>query len=281
MRVAVTGASGFVGQHVLRAMRTTDADIVAVLRPDSARSVEVHGIEVVFMDLAHGSPDAFDRIGRPDTLIHLAWGGLPHYQSQHHIDIELPIQQAFLESCIRSGLKHLVVSGTCFEYGLQSGELHEGLPVNPNTLYGKAKDALRRDLERLQVQHGFELTWLRLFYLYGAGQAASSLYSQLSTAVNKGDMTFDMSPGDQVRDFLAADEAAKIIVELALRTKSNGIFNVCSGEPITVIDRTRKWLDDWHADIELRTGIRQRPDYEPFAFWGSRKKLDGLLRSAM
>jgi len=281
MKVAVTGASGFVGQHVLRSLKSTGADIVAVLRPSSERRVEEDSIEVISMDLADCGPDAFGRIGRPDTLIHLAWDGLPHYQSQHHIDSELPIQQAFLGSCIHSGLKHLIVTGTCFEYGLQSGELHEDLPTNPVTAYGRAKDLLRRDLERLQRQHGFGLTWLRMFYLYGPGQAATSLYSQLLMAVASHDTSFAMSPGDQLRDFMPAQEAGRSIAQFGLRDIDGGIVNLCSGNPTRIVDIVRSWLRASNASLDLTMGALPYPDYEPFAYWGSRGKLDGLLRSAM
>lgn len=276
MKVAVTGAGGFVGRHVLRALQAADVEVVAVLRPGTALHADAPPMEVVYLDLANAGDDAFDRIGRPDSLIHLAWGGLPHYQSEHHIASELPLQRAFLESCIRSGLGHVVVTGTCFEYGMQSGELHENLPARPNTRYGKAKDELRCSLQHLQAQFGFGLSWLRIFYLYGPGQAATSLYSQLRGAVARGDASFDMSPGDQVRDFMPVEAAGRDIARAARRAMDDGITNVCSGRPMRVLDMVHEWLRGWDAAIELRTGAFHYPDYEPFAFWGSRRKLDGL-----
>ena len=280
MKIAVTGAGGFVGQHVLRALQSTGADVVAVVRPGSTLREHAPNIEVVPLDLAGVSTDAFTRIGRPDSLIHLAWGGLPHYQSQHHLDSELPLQRAFLKSCIRSGLKHLVVTGTCFEYGLQSGALHEDLPTQPNTLYGMAKDALRCSLQQCQAQFDFGLSWLRIFYLFGPGQAATSLYSQLQAAIVRGDADFAMSPGDQIRDFMRVEEAARCIVQAALRGMDDGIINLCSGQPVRVLDLVREWLSEWDAAIELNTGVFPYPDYEPFAFWGNRRKLDRLSGGA-
>jgi len=280
MKIAVTGANGFVGQHVLHALRSTGAQLIAVVRPGSTLPIEAQDVEVVSMDLADNDTDTFARIGNPDSLIHLAWGGLPRYQSEHHVDTELPLQLAFLESCVRSGLRHLVVTGTCFEYGLQSGELHEDLSTKPNTLYGKAKDALRQDLQQLQVQYDFGLSWLRMFYLYGPGQAATSFYSQLKAAVIRGDARFAMSPGDQLRDFMPAEEAGRNIAQAGLRGMDDGITNLCSGQSTRVVDIAHAWLREWDATIELQTGVYPYPDYEPFAFWGSRRKLDGLPRNA-
>lgn len=276
MKIAVTGAGGFVGQHVLGALQLTGANVVAVVRPGSTLRRYATDIEVVALHLADVSDDAFARIGRPDSLIHLAWNGLPHYQSHHHLDSELPLQRIFLESCIRSGLRHLVVTGTCFEYGLQSGELHEDLPARPNTLYGKAKNELRCNLQQLQAQFDFGLSWLRLFYLFGPGQAATSLYSQLRTAVARGDASFAMSPGDQVRDFMPVEDAGHSIAQAAWRGMDDGIVNVCSGRPARVVDIVHEWLREWNATIKLKTDVFPYPDYEPFEFWGTRRKLDGL-----
>jgi len=45
-------------------------------------------------------PDSscFDRMGRPDILVHLAWDGLPNYKSLHHFETELPKHYRFLKS---------------------------------------------------------------------------------------------------------------------------------------------------------------------------------------
>lgn len=276
MKVAVTGANGFVGQHVMRVLGMTGAEIVAITRTTSPH-INQANVEVVSMDIAECGSDPFTRMGRPDTLIHLAWDGLPNYQAEHHLDTELPVQKAFLKACIRSGLKHLIVTGTCLEYGMQTGALNERMPATPTTTYGKAKDSLRRELERLHEQYDFGLTWLRMFYLYGPGQAPTSLYSQLRNAVVSHDPTFAMSPGDQVRDFMPVEDAAGFIAQLALQDIDGGIVNLCSGRPETVINIVRRWLQGWNASLELQLGVYAYPDYEPFTFWGTRTKLDELL----
>jgi dTDP-6-deoxy-L-talose 4-dehydrogenase (NAD+) len=235
---------------------------------------------VVELDLASPATSPFELLGRPDTLIHLAWGGLPNYASDIHLAVELPRQRHFLEACLRGGLRHLVVTGTCLEYGLQEGEWFEDAPIRPHLAYGQAKAALCEDLLKLRAELGFGLAWSRVFYLFGSGQAPTSLHAQLNAAMDRGDHRFPMSAGDQVRDFLPIESAADALVELALRRADPGVVNLCSGVPITVLALVMRWVAEKKAGIALDTGHFPYPSYEPFSFWGSRAKLDNLLESA-
>ena len=210
-------------------------------------------------------------------LMHLAWGGLPNYSSPHHVEQELPAQSSFLEGLLAAGLAGVTVTGTCLEYGMQSGALREDMPTAPVTAYGRAKDELRRRLERLQRNRPFNLTWARLFYLHGEGQAAGSLLPQLEAAIARGDAAFNMSGGEQLRDYLPIEEAAGYLVELALSGRNNGVVNVCSGRPVSVRELVEGVVAKHGSSIELNLGYFPYPDYEPMAFWGDRHKLDRCL----
>jgi dTDP-6-deoxy-L-talose 4-dehydrogenase (NAD+) len=243
--IAVTGASGFIGRQVLAALAKHDVDIVAHGRrtpvPSASASARQRSVSFDLGDLPH---DGFERLHAPDILIHLAWGGLPNYSAQRHLEAELPIQRRFLRAMIESGLKRLVVSGTCFEYGMQSGCLRE---------------------------------WLRLFYLYGEGQAPTALYSLFRAAVARGDTRFDMSPGDQLRDFMPAEDAGAAIAAVAMAPRAPGIVNVCSGAPITVRALVERWRSDLGSGIELNPGAMGYAAHEPFAFWGDNSRLAGIV----
>jgi nucleoside-diphosphate-sugar epimerase len=276
MRIAVTGASGFIGRAVVDELSRRGIEVVACAR-SSLDAISAHSVMNVLMDLHTPPSDAFEQLGCPDVLIHLAWGGLPNYRSLHHIEQELPAQYRFLSGLIDSGLRSLVVAGTCFEYGMQSGPLSEDLPTRPDNPYGFAKDVLRRELKFLQVTRSFALTWARLFYLYGEGQAETSLLPQLRKAVSRGEKIFNMSGGEQLRDYLAVEEAAAHLVALAIAGRDAGPVNVCSGRPISVRRLVEGWLRDKGWEIELNLGHYPYPDYEPMAFWGMRDKLDGIM----
>lgn len=275
MKVAITGASGFIGRHVVAELARHDVDIVAVTRrADAAWDGRVRP---AFLDLLDAPAGTFDRLGRPDILIHLAWGGLPNYRSLHHFETELPGHYRFLKNLVEAGLSTLLVAGTCFEYGMQSGCLVEDLPAHPDNHYGFAKDSLRRQLQFLQKTHPFALAWPRLFYLYGEGQAGNSLFPQLRSAALRGDPVFNMSGGEQLRDYLPVTEVARYLVALAMQRQDTGVVNLCSGRPISVRKLVEQWIAEYGWDISLNLGHYPYPDYEPLAFWGNHHKLSTLL----
>lgn len=276
--VAVTGASGFIGRAVLRELARRGIEAVVCARTvRGSGSTEPDKHRWVALDIHQVPEAAFERLGCPDVLIHLAWGGLPHYRALHHIEHELPGQYRFLGSLIKAGLPSLTVAGTCFEYGMQSGALHEDLPTQPNNPYGFAKDALRKQLQFLQAAHPYALTWARLFYLYGPGQAETSLLPQLRRAVASGAQVFNMSGGEQLRDFLPIGTAAQTLVTLALSGRQAGVVNLCAGVPVSVRRLVESWIADNGWSIGLNLGHYPYPDYEPMAFWGDRRKLDHFL----
>jgi len=278
LNVAVTGATGFIGQHVLRSLLRNGAKPTILVRPGSAIPDEFRHIPAACFDIFEPPEDSFDQLGKPAALIHLAWSGLPNYRSLHHFETELPAQFRFLKLLIKAGLPHLVVSGTCFEYGMQSGCLVESMETKPANPYGFAKDALRQQLQYLAGALDFDLTWARFFYLYGQAQSPASLYVQISAAVARGEQMFDMSGGEQIRDYLPVDEAAGYLVNLALGTARPGTVNICSGRPVSVRRQAEEWLAQNHWRIRLNLGVYPYPDYEPLAFWGDRGKLDGALQ---
>jgi dTDP-6-deoxy-L-talose 4-dehydrogenase (NAD+) len=280
VKVAVTGATGFIGRHVLAELAKHPVELIAITRQSQVEIPISSQVRVIQLDLREASADSASKIGNPDVLIHLAWGGLPNYKSLHHFEDELPTHYCFLRNLIKSGLQNLLVTGTCFEYGMQSGPLSERMATYPNNPYGFAKDALRTQLEYLKTDNPFSLIWGRLFYLYGDGQAENSLLPQLRRAVQCGDKIFNMSGGEQLRDYLPVIDVAKYIVAMALQKKDIGTVNICSGKPVSVRSLVETWIakNDWR--IKLNLGHYPYPDYEPMAFWGDKQKLDRYIESS-
>ncbi len=278
MRVMVTGATGFVGRHVVNKLLTCGHSVIAVAR-DIERAQEMQWfehVEFIQCDLHANFQPLFSANYLPDAIVHLAWPGLPNYRDFFHISKNLPADLAFLEAAVNSGVPHIIVAGTCLEYGMQYGPLSEEQETYPSTPYGFAKDTLRKALQLLQKERPFTLQWMRLFYMYGEGQNRNSLLAQLERAINEGKSVFNMSAGDQLRDYLTIQKIAYNFTVALDNPHCHGVINCCSGIPISVLDLVKQRCLDKSSDIQLNRGYFPYPDYEPLAFWGIPSKLISL-----
>lgn len=270
MRVLVTGAAGFIGQHVVRALLKRGHEITAVdIDLQRAKTFDwFDSVSFVECDIHKPSLEPDKCFGPSDAVIHLAWHGLPNYKALFHFEKNLPADYLFLKALVTAGCKHVLVTGTCLEYGMQNGCLSETTETRPSLPYSLAKDTLRKYLEALQKEYPFLLQWARLFYMYGQGQNPNSLLPQLDLTIERGDKSFDMSGGEQLRDYLPVTEVAEKLVTLIEKPEITGPVNICSGTPISVRKLVEDHIAKQNANITLNLGHYPYPDYEPMAFWG-------------
>jgi nucleoside-diphosphate-sugar epimerase len=281
MKILVTGASGFIGNHIILDLLKRKAEVIATdIETSMAESKEWFG-EVQFVehriDEKVSEENLFEKFHRPDLLIHLAWKGLPNYKDLFHFEENLPQQYLFLKNLLGNGLKDLLVSGTCLEYGMKSGCLSEDIVGEPANPYALAKDSLRKFLTELQKKNPFILKWARLFYMYGKGQNPNALLAQLDKALENNEKSFNMSNGDQKRDYLPVEIMANYVCRIALQTEVTGVINCCSGKPVTLLSLIEEHIKRSGKKIRLNKGYYPYPDYEPMEFWGDARKLQIAL----
>ena len=280
MKVLVTGATGFIGSYVVKELVKRPCHIIASSRtPDKARLCEwFPRVQYIPCNLNDTKKNFFEFFERPDLLIHLVWEELPNYRKLFHLERNLPNNYFFLKNMVENGLRKVVVTGTCLEYGMQSGALKEDLETKSDNPYALAKDCLRKFLEQMQRKIEFNLIWIRLFYMYGKEQSPNSILSQLEDALERKDKVFNMSGGEQLRDYLPVERVAEYIVKISMQDKVTGIINCCSGEPISIRKLAEDFLVEKNKSIELNLDYYPYPDYEPMAFWGDSKKLKSILK---
>lgn len=268
MKILVTGNSGFVGSYVVSELKSgKQHSIVGTSGNDDNfdDAVVVRNFDLSSFDPKINYYEYFDK---PDILIHLAWLGLPNYNDEIHIS-QLQWHVRFLENLLQNGLKKVVITGTCQEYGKQEGCLREDMEIFPATKYATGKNNLRLALEKLKKNYNFQYNWIRLFYMYGKGQAPSAILPLLEKCIEEKKEIFNMSPGDQQRDYLPVEKIAEYIVKIALQSNYSGVINCCSGIPITIKSLVEDYLKKNSKTIKLNTGYYGYPDYEPFAFGGT------------
>ena len=272
MKIFVTGATGFVGHTLIKKLKSKNWKILCIAR-NIKNMKSTKNIQYLSLDIHSNKVNLFKKYGIPDILIHLAWSGLPNYQEKFHVKKNLPKEKKFLFNAVDSGVKHIIVTGTCFEYGKQEGCLDEDFNTSPNTQYALAKDLLRKKLIEKQNKKYFILQWVRLFYIFGTNQNPKSLFPSLRRAINKKEKFFNIAKGNIQRDFLSIIDVANYLVHLCLTPNLNGIINCCSGKPLSIRKFVKKYADKRRSKIKIVSGKFQKPKFEAQAFWGSTSKM--------
>ena len=279
MNVLVTGATGFVGRHLVAALLARGCAVRAVARNvETAASMPwINHVEFVATDIHAVDLDIAALTDGIDVLAHLAWPGLPNYRALFHFEHNLMADYRFIKSAVEAGVAQVLVTGTCFEYGMQSGPLSESVEPQPSNPYGLAKHTLHLFLQNLQQEKPFTLQWARLFYLHGEGQNPNSLLAALDRAIDAGEASFNMSGGEQLRDFLPIASAADYLAAILHQRDFNGVINCASGQPVSVRALVEQRLRERGAALKLNLGHYPYPSHEPMAFWAVTERLQQLL----
>lgn len=277
MKVLVTGATGGLGRLVVTQLLKLGHEVVGTSRSiEKAKKFDFFN-QITFISYDINQPlksDLYSYFGKPDAVIHLAWEKLDDYKHLTHLTTILKNHKLFVSNLIKHGLKNVIGIGTCYEYGLIEGELCEDMDVCPTLSYAQAKHELRLFIESLVTTHAFAFKWVRIFYVFGEMAERKNLYTSLKQAIRNGDKVFNMSGGEQVRDFLNPNEVAKNIVDITLQEQVQGIVNCCSGKPIKIKDAIEKFLTENQHDIDLNLGYYPYSIDEPMKMWGATTKLN-------
>jgi dTDP-6-deoxy-L-talose 4-dehydrogenase (NAD+) len=279
VKVLVTGATGFVGRHLVAALLARGCEVRAVARnAETAATLPwINAVEFIAADIHADDLNIAALTDGIDALVHLAWPGLPNYRALFHFEHNLMADYRFIKGAVEAGVSHVLVTGTCFEYGMQSGPLSEHTAPQPSNPYGLAKNTLRLFLQNLQQVQPFTLQWARLFYLHGEGQNPNSLLAALDRAIDASDDSFNMSAGEQLRDYLAIETAAGYLAAIVQQREFDGVINCASGQPVSVRALVEQRLRARGATIQLNLGHYPYPTHEPMAFWGVTDRLQQLL----
>jgi nucleoside-diphosphate-sugar epimerase len=225
--VLLTGASGFLGAHMLRGLLASDADVHAASR--TARSIA--GVTWHAADLRdpHAAAELVRAIA-PTHILHNAWDVTPgrFWTDPHNADWA-SAGIALVEAAATAGAR-LVGVGTCAEYEWTEREpvLDEArTPIRPATLYGQSKARVWEAAARHP-----NTAWGRVFLPYGPGDSPARLLPSVLAAL-RADRPIDLSSGVHERDFVYAADIADFFVRL-LFSPQTGAFNVGTGTPLSV-----------------------------------------------
>jgi nucleoside-diphosphate-sugar epimerase len=274
-RIFVTGATGFIGSHVVRAALGEGLEVA--VRALGSNDVRLRGIEreLTIFDVGYDRLRPALDLWKPDVAIHLAWPSEPgvYLTSPENLP-SLEQSVRLLADLLDSGCGQIVMVGTCAEYAPCVERLREDSAIGPQTLYAACKASLGLIGRQMVRAVNRRLAWARLFQVYGPFEDPRRVVPAVITTLLSG-RDFEASSGDQVRDYLHVEDVAAALVRLAM-TEADGIFNICAGDPITVrhvLETLARLLDRPGA---VRFGAADLRPWDPQFLYGSSDRLRAL-----
>ena len=164
--IIVTGATGFIGSKLVSLLVKRNYKVLVISRNPKKASNFNWFRKVKFLKYDLNKMKKKINFNENTGLIHLAWEGLPNYNSNFHVNKNLPNHYKFIRSLIIDGLKKVLVTGTCAEYGMVNGAISSKTKTFPLTPYAIAKDKLRLKLMTLNKKKKYKFQWPRIFFIY-------------------------------------------------------------------------------------------------------------------
>ena len=274
MKILVTGADGYIGRHIVNNLLDLGHEVIAVdIHTDDINDkAEKKKLNLFTADLTN----VYTSLGSPDVCLHMAWRDGFVHNSVNHIG-DLSSHYKFLVALMEQGLKHLAVMGTMHEVGYWEGKIDENTPCNPISMYGIAKDALRRCMIAYCKSNSILLQWLRGFYILGDDKKNHSIFSKLLQADEQGQELFPFTTGKTKYDFINVDELVEQISKAVTQTDVTGIINCCSGNPMTLAERVENFIKDHKLKIRLNYGVFPDRPYDSPIIFGDDKKIKQIM----
>ncbi len=214
MKIVVTGASGFVGQAVVRELLSRDADVLGVCRRRVDSNLPLISVS-----------DYSDTPGG-DVLIHLAQDGAPIVAQATRTAYQIQVLNT-LKDLTKKGFGRVIYGSSAQVYG--DKKIYPRNPsesVSPGNMYARTKLACEK---LIQGPRGVAV---RMANLYGPGMASNNVISDILKQIPEKN-PLQVKDDSPVRDFLWIEDAACGLVDIALASCS-GIFNLGSGKGVSI-----------------------------------------------
>lgn len=279
MRVLVFGASGFVGQNVVKELGDLGLEVTAtdIIPMNVSLSDNVTFVKADILDDQHLD----DLIEGQDIIIHFATSNLRTSLKNPKRNIKINVQGTIniLESARKHGIKKVVYSSASSIYGIPEYlPVDENHPKKPATIYGVGKYTGEHILRVYYELYGINYFVMRFTNVYGPYQHPDTggLIPVVMSKIIKGEEVTIFGDGSQTRDFVYVGDIAKLTTKLVIDENiKNSIVNVGSGENTSIWDAA-KFCGEV-LEIEPNFVFKKQEGGERKEFQASLKKCDDIF----
>lgn len=271
----ITGANGYIGRHVLKKSLElmNDVSVVDIKLNDFSQNVNQYQEDILSLC---ASDDLYNKLGKPEILIHLAWQDGFNHKSDAHLR-NLYAHYEFIRNMIDHGCKNVSIIGSMHEVGYWEGKIDENTPCNPMSLYGIAKNSLRQAVTTYCEDKNVALKWLRAFYITGDDKHNKSIFAKILEMSAEGKQSFPFTDGKCKYDFQDIDVLAEQIVKASIQTEITGIINCCSGKSVALKDKVNEFIREYNLNIKPEYGAFPSRKYDSPEIYGDNSKIQKIL----
>ncbi len=264
MKVLVTGASGYIGPWVVKALLDNGHEVVAIGSNESRIDNRATKYSIDIFDEKNNSL-INDMMSKSDAIVHLAWkDGFKHNSDAHRDNLSNHCR--FIDMAIQNKVRNLGVIGTMHEVGYHEGGIDEQTVCRPTNPYGWAKNSLREYALLKTKGTNTNLQWMRCYYIYGDDENSKSVFGKVLQAARNGQKTFPFVTGEKKYDFIHVRDLGKQIAGVVVSDMS-GILNCCSGKAVSLREQMEKFIKENNLTIKLEIGkFPDRPSDSPITY---------------
>lgn len=207
MKILVIG-NGFIAESIIRKLETEGHDVLVFSRTSKS------GINVrqIVGDILNFNEFTRALNWDPQVIIHTAWVTELSTYTEDPSNFEYANFTVNLATYLASSnVEHLIVLGTCAEYGIQEFASTAGVTrLNPNNLYARQKMRAFRSAQEILEDTNIRFSWARVFQPYGPNQDEKRLIPYLIHSINSGDQ-IDLRNTTTVLDWITTRDIASAI----------------------------------------------------------------------